>query len=99
MGAQKYMNVENPTSVWKMYKINRDKLSHEIVGITSLKLIFYVEFAYLKHEREVNFTRTLEKLKELFTSKKLFPKVMVTDRELSLINSIEVIFQSSIHLL
>lgn len=72
-----------------MYKINRYCLPLlEIVFVTSTKLIFLIVFVYSEYKREENFTWALEKLKELFTSEKLFSKVMVTDRELAMINAL-----------
>lgn len=56
------------------------------------KLTFFIEFAYLKYEWEGNFTWTLNRLKELFTYKKLISKVMVIDQELALMNVVEVVF-------
>lgn len=70
------------------YKTNRCQLSLlNIVGVTLTKLTFSVMFAYSEHEREANFTCALEKLKELFTTNKLLPKFMVTDRKLALLNA------------
>lgn len=80
-----------------MYKTNRYRLSLlELVGVTSTKLTFSVGFAYLKHEREENFTWALENLKEFFAYEKLLPNVFVTGRELALMN---VVFPNSTHLL
>ncbi|XP_058763165.1 protein FAR1-RELATED SEQUENCE 5-like [Vicia villosa] len=82
------------------YRTNRYRLLLlEIVGVTSKKLTFSVAFAYLKHEREENFTWALEKLIELFYSKKLLPYVMVTDRELALMNAIDFVYPNASHLL
>ncbi|XP_058733650.1 protein FAR1-RELATED SEQUENCE 5-like [Vicia villosa] len=70
------------------YKTNRYRLLLlEIVGVISIKLTFSVAFAYLEHEREENFTWALKRLKELFYSEKLLPDVLVTDRELALMNA------------
>lgn len=82
------------------YKTNRFQLPLlEIVSVTPTKLTFLVVFAYLEHEKEENFPWSLEKLKELFTSDKLLPKVVVIYWELVLINVIEIVFSSSIYLL
>ncbi|XP_058760449.1 uncharacterized protein LOC131633780 [Vicia villosa] len=53
----------------------------EIVGVTSIKLMFSVAFAFLEHEREENFAWALEKLKELFYSEELLPDVMYVKSE------------------
>ncbi|KAI5383265.1 hypothetical protein KIW84_070610 [Lathyrus oleraceus] len=71
----------------------------EIVGVTSIKLMFSVGFAYLKHKREENFKWALKKLKELFSSEKLLLNIVVTDQELALMNAIEFVFSNSTHLL
>lgn len=71
----------------------------EIIGVTSTKLTFSVGFSYLEHEREENFKWALEKLKELFSSDKLLSNVVVTGRELALMNAIEVVFPNLTHLL
>ncbi|XP_058755689.1 uncharacterized protein LOC131628899 [Vicia villosa] len=71
----------------------------EIVGVTSTKLTFSVAFTYLEHEREENFTWALERLKELFYSEKLLPDVLVTDRELALMNAIDSVYPNASHLL
>lgn len=82
-----------------MYIQNKQVLTPllDIVGVTSTKLTFSVEFTYLEHERVENFTWALEKLKELFASEKFLSKVVVM--ELALVNAMEVMFPSSIHLL
>ncbi|CAI8614294.1 unnamed protein product [Vicia faba] len=72
------------------YKTNRYRLPLlKIVCFTSMKLMFSIGFAYLEHERDENFTWALEKLKEFFSSENLLPKVVVTDRELVLMNVME----------
>ncbi|XP_058741481.1 protein FAR1-RELATED SEQUENCE 5-like [Vicia villosa] len=82
------------------YKINRYRLPLlEIIDVTSSKMMFLVAFAYLEHEREENFTWELERLKLLFYSKKLLPDVMVTDRELALMNAIDSVYPNASHLL
>lgn len=65
----------------------------------STKLKFSVDFAYLEHEKEENFKWALDKLKELFSFEKLLPEIVVTDRELPLMNAMEVVFPNSTHLL
>lgn len=53
----------------------------------------------MEHEREENLKWELEKLKDLFSSEKLLPNVVVTDQELALMNVIEVVFPNLTHLL
>lgn len=82
------------------YKTNKYRLPlFEIVGVTSTGLTFNVAFAYMDSERQDNFWWALEKLKELFFSNTSFPQVIVTDRELALMNAIKVVFPSSTNLL
>ncbi|XP_073222978.1 protein FAR-RED ELONGATED HYPOCOTYL 3-like [Cicer arietinum] len=82
------------------YKTNKYRLPlFEIVGVTSTGLTFNVAFAYMDYERQDNFWWALEKLKELFVSNTSFPQVIVTDRELALMNAIKVVFPSSTNLL
>ncbi|XP_050876919.1 protein FAR1-RELATED SEQUENCE 5-like [Lathyrus oleraceus] len=65
------------------YKTNRYQLPLlEIVGVTSTKLTFSVDFAYFEHER-------VEKLKKLFSFKNLLQMVVVTDQELALMDAME----------
>ncbi|XP_050888704.1 uncharacterized protein LOC127093845 [Lathyrus oleraceus] len=81
-------------------KTNRYRLPVlEIVGVTSTKLKFSIGFAYLEHERKDKFKWALEKLKEFFSFEKFLLNVVVTDRELALMNAIEVVFPNSTHLL
>ncbi|XP_050920331.1 uncharacterized protein LOC127137968 [Lathyrus oleraceus] len=65
---------ENLTSVIQVYKA---------------RATYSARFAYSEHEREKNFKWTLEKLKELFSSEKFLPTVVVTNRELPLMNGRE----------
>ncbi|XP_058746622.1 protein FAR1-RELATED SEQUENCE 5-like [Vicia villosa] len=82
------------------YKTNRYRLPLlDIVGVASTKLTFSVAFAFLEHEREENFTWALERLKELFYSEKVLQDVMVTDRELALMNVIDSMYPNASHLL
>lgn len=53
----------------------------------------------MEHEREENYTWAPEKLSELFTSEEFLPKVMVTNWGLTMVNSIEVVFPFSFHIL
>jgi len=69
------------------YKTNTYRmLLFEIVGVTSTKMTYYVDFSFLSFEQEDNFTWTLEMLVGLFTSKLNMPKVVVSDRDNALMN-------------
>ena len=63
------------------------------------RLRFFVEFSYMEHEREENFAWELEKLKELFASEKFLSNILVTGRELALMNDMKVMFPNSTNLL
>ncbi|XP_052209388.1 PKS-NRPS hybrid synthetase cheA-like [Diospyros lotus] len=74
------------------YKSNRYKYSLlEIVGVTSTELTFSVAFAFMDHEYEVNYTWAMEKLRSIMTPN-TFPGVVVTNRELGLMNAIHKVF-------
>jgi hypothetical protein len=78
------------------YKTNRYKMPlFEIVGVTSTELSFNVGFAFLKNEKEDNFIWALETCKSLLKSKEAMPKVIVTDRDKSLMNVVDVVFPNS----
>jgi len=50
----------------------------EVVGVTSMGLIFSVAFKLLASERHHNFVWALEKLKGLFFRVDSYPKVVVS---------------------
>ncbi|XP_014523044.1 protein FAR1-RELATED SEQUENCE 5-like [Vigna radiata var. radiata] len=78
------------------YKTNRYRLPLlEIVGMTCTGLTFSATFAFLSTEKQSNFTWALEKLKDLFITSEGGPKVIVTDRDLALMNVIANVFPES----
>ncbi|XP_052210807.1 protein FAR-RED ELONGATED HYPOCOTYL 3-like [Diospyros lotus] len=80
------------------YKTNRYKYPLlEIVSVTSTKLTFSIAFAFMDHEYEDNYTWAMEKLKSRMTHK--YPGVIVTDRELELMNAIQKVFSTTSTLL
>ncbi|GAU16800.1 hypothetical protein TSUD_200430 [Trifolium subterraneum] len=82
------------------YKTNKYRLPLlEIVGTTSTNLTFNVGFAYMESEKTDNYRWALEKLKGLFTKQDILPQVIVTDRELALMNAIESVFPHAVNLL
>ncbi|XP_052736662.1 PKS-NRPS hybrid synthetase cheA-like [Vigna angularis] len=91
-----------------MMLLDRDKYIHwsryrlpllGIVGMTSTGLTFSAAFAFLSTERQSNFTWALEKLKGLFLTSEGGPKVIVTDRDLALMNAISSVFPESYQML
>ncbi|KAK9151101.1 hypothetical protein Syun_009410 [Stephania yunnanensis] len=82
-----------------IYKTNRYRMSLlEIVDITSMHLMFLVGFAFISSETHANYVRALENLRSILDGWPK-PNVLVTNRELGLINAIEEVFPSSSHLL
>jgi len=82
------------------YKINKYRLPLlEIAGVTSTWLTFSVAFVLLSNERENNFIWTLQKLKGLFFRGDVYPQVIVSDRDLALINAISVVFPEATNIL
>ncbi|XP_027192409.2 uncharacterized protein [Cicer arietinum] len=69
----------------------------EIIGVTSTEMAFCVGFAYLQSERVDNFTWALQMVKEQITSGEV--EVIVTDRDLALMNAVENVFPKAVNLL
>ena len=81
------------------YKTNRYRIPLlEIVGVTSTDLTFSIAFAYIDIEREDNYTWALERLRSVMDADVL-PELIVTDRDLALLNAIERVFPTAKHLL
>ncbi|XP_070667353.1 PKS-NRPS hybrid synthetase cheA-like [Malus domestica] len=81
------------------YKTNRHRFPLlEIVGVTSTNITFSVAFAFIDHEKEDNYTWALTRLKTLMNDD-CIPGVIVTDRDLALMNAIRNVFPSTRHLL
>lgn len=81
------------------YKANGHQLPlFEIVGVTSTEKTFSVAFAYLSSENEKNYTWVLENLRSVMDDVVLL-QVVVTDRELALMNSLRKVFPMASHLL
>ncbi|KAM6555829.1 hypothetical protein CsatB_002848 [Cannabis sativa] len=81
------------------YKTNRYRLPLlEIVGVTSTEYTFSIAFVFLNSEQEDNYTWALDRLKTMMGIDFL-PNVIITDRELALINAIEKVFPAAKHLL
>jgi len=70
----------------------------EIVGLTSTNKTFCVAFAFLQNEREDNFTWVLDCLRRTLDGYML-PRVIVTDRELALMNACENVFLNTTRVL
>src|SRR4051794_18527317 len=73
------------------YKTNRFKMPLlSIVGCTCLESTFYAAFCFLPHEEE-DYSWAMIQFKGLLLGNKS-PQVMITDRELALINAIQAVF-------
>ncbi|XP_052300876.1 PKS-NRPS hybrid synthetase cheA-like [Citrus sinensis] len=70
----------------------------EVVGLTSTEMTFSVCFAYIEREREDNYSWALDKLKG-FMDNNMLPSVIVTDREVALMNAIQNVFPTATHIL
>ena len=82
------------------YKTNKYRLPLlEIVGVTSTGLTFSAAFAFLSSEKQNNFIWALERLRGLFMTSEGGPQVIVTDRDLALMNVVGMVFPQCYHLL
>ena len=71
-----------------------------IMGHTALGTSFYIAFAFLEKEEEEDFVWVLEMLKALYKHIGLKnPEVIVTDRDLALMNAIATVFETTVNLL
>ncbi|XP_022642740.1 PKS-NRPS hybrid synthetase CHGG_01239-like [Vigna radiata var. radiata] len=82
------------------YKTNKYRLPLlEIVGVTSTGLTFTTAFALLSSERQNNFTWALEMFRRLLLTTEGGPRVVVTDRDIALINAITNVFPKTYRML
>ncbi|KAJ1391177.1 MULE transposase domain [Sesbania bispinosa] len=82
------------------YKTNKYRLPLlEVVGVTSTELTFSVAFAYIEQEKSDNFMWVLEKIRSMILVPDVSPEVIVTDRDIALMNAVEKVFPVASHLL
>jgi len=82
------------------YKINRYRLPLlDFVGVTPIGMTFTVGFAYLEGERVNNLVWALEQFRGLFLRNDRLPVVIVTDKNLALMNAVKVVFSECTNLL
>lgn len=75
------------------YKTNRYGMPlFEMVGVSSTSKTFNVAFAFIKNEKEENFTWALQQCRSLLRSDGVGPKVTVTDRDTALMNAVGKVF-------
>ena len=71
-----------------------------IMGSTALETSFYIAFAFLDGEEELDFNWVIEQLKELYSELDLKdPIVIVTDRDLALMNAIAINYSTTVNIL
>ena len=68
------------------------------MGVTSIEMIFPCAFAYLESEQKDNYTWALTILKSVLDDSAV-PRVILSDRDLALINAIKRAFPNAKHLL
>lgn len=83
------------------YKTNEYRIPLlEVVGITSTMRTYSLMFAYLSNERIEQLTWALDTLKKWMVEKKAsLPFVIVSNRDLALINAIETCFPNAHHII
>ncbi|KAL5153993.1 hypothetical protein HKD37_19G053451 [Glycine soja] len=75
------------------YKTNRYRLSLlDFVGVTPTRMTFFAGFVYLEGERVNNVVWSLERFRDLFLRRDALPRVIVTDRDLTLMNAVKIVF-------
>ncbi|KAL5185362.1 putative protein FAR1-RELATED SEQUENCE 10 [Glycine soja] len=82
------------------YKTNRYRLLLlDFVEVTPTGMTFSVGFAYLEGERVNNIVWALERFRGLFLRNDRLPVVIVTDRDLALMNALKIVFLECTNLL
>ena len=71
----------------------------DFVGVTPTRMTFSVGFAYLEGERLNNMVWALERFQGLFLRHDAFPEVIVTDKDLALMNAMKIVFTDCTNLL
>ncbi|KAL5165065.1 putative protein FAR1-RELATED SEQUENCE 10 [Glycine soja] len=82
------------------YKTNRYRLPLlDFVGVTPTAMAFSTGFAYLEAKHVNNIVWALERFRGLFLRNDRLPVVIVTDRDLALMNAVKTVFPESTNLL
>lgn len=82
------------------YKTNKYRLLLlKIVGVTSIEKTYSVGFAFLESEKRENVTWALEVCRTILKDKENRLKVIVIDRDTTLMNSVAKVFHTSYALL
>ncbi|KAH1192969.1 Protein FAR1-RELATED SEQUENCE 5 [Glycine max] len=86
--------------VHNTYKTNRYMLPLlHLVGVTPTGMTFSAGFAYLEGEHVNNLVWALERFRGLFLRNDRLPVVIVTDKDLALMNAVKVVFPECTNLL
>ncbi|MFQ6620300.1 hypothetical protein Gotur_001022, partial [Gossypium turneri] len=81
------------------YKMNKYDLPFvQIIGVTSTNKTFSIAFAFIINKKEENYNWALTCLK-LTLEECMYPRVIVTDRELALINACQQVFPDATQVL
>jgi len=82
------------------YKTNRYRLLLlDFAGVTPARMTFSVGFAYLEGERVNNVVWALERCRSLFLRRDCLLVLIVTDRDLALMNAVKTVFPECTNLL
>ena len=82
------------------YKTNRYRLSLlDFVGVTPTRMTFSTSFVYLEGERVNNVVWALERFRGFFLRRDGIPGVIVTDKDLALMNAVKSVFPECTNLL
>ena len=82
------------------YKTNRYRISLlDFIGVTPTGMTFCDGFAYLEGECLNNVVWALERFRGLFLRRDALPRVIVSDRDLSLMNAVKIVFPECTNLL
>ena len=82
------------------YKTNRYRLQLlDIVGVTPTEMTLSAAFAYLEGERLNNVVWALQQFRGLFLRCDTLPRVIITDRDLALVNAVKIVFPEATNLL
>jgi len=71
----------------------------EIVGVTCIDLSFFAGFVFLSSEKEKNFIWELHKFRGSLLTSHVGPKVIVCDKDLALMSTINIVFSKATNLL
>ena len=82
------------------YKTNRYRLSLlDIVGVTPTRMTFSIAFFYLEEERLNNVFWAQEWFRDIFLRCDALVGVIITDKDLTLMNAVKTVFLESTNLL